>query len=93
MACDAANTDWCIFTLTDSAPPNDVDTDDWQSLGAVEHGGLDQSPCGHGQGGFYCEVQDLNGNTLSISPKPWKNGDNLVATGTEHTGNEWTKAN
>lgn len=92
MYCDfSAGDDWCIFALTDTAPPNDDYPDeDWQAIGAVEHAGTDLSPCGHNQGGFYCEVQDLNGDTLTSSPKPWKNGDQLVATGTAHTGDDWT---
>jgi hypothetical protein len=95
MTCDfSAGDDWCIFALTEAAPPNvDYPDEDWQAIGAVEHAGTDLSPCGHNQGGFYCEVQDLNDITLiSSCPAPWKNGDKLVATDTEHTGDDWTYA-
>merc|ERR1719186_1267905 len=79
-SCDfTSSSDLCIFSLSSSAP------DDWKALGAVEHG-TTVSPCKDGN----CQVQDLNGDALTLSPKPWKNGDNIVATTTTNTGDTRT---
>merc|ERR1719150_835124 len=75
--------DECIFDLTGQAPS------DWQDIGAVEHN-TDFSPCGFNNGGSVCQVVDYNGKAHTLSPKPWQNGDDIVVTGVEQTGDAWT---
>ena len=79
----AAGSSQCVFGLTCSAPA------EWLALGAVEHN-MAPSPCGHNQGGATCEIQNATGTSLSLSPKPWQNGDDIKVVTTAQTGTPGT---
>jgi hypothetical protein len=64
----------CIYTCTDTAP--------WVVDGSDTCVAHDLVDCADG----LCKIVNAAGNTLNLSPKPWTNGDNLVATDTAQTG-------
>ena len=81
--CDAtalATDNKCIFALTDTAPT------DWVTP-AQKHD-IDRDV---GEN-FYRGVQSYTGDMLSVSPKPWVNGDVLVGTEPDAavTGDDWS---
>ena len=68
----------CIFELTGSQPADwiqePVTHDLDRTVGEI----------------FYRGVQSYTGDMLSVSPKPWVNGDVLVGTTDPVTGDEWS---
>jgi len=77
-----ASDNQCIMALTGAQP------DDWVTP-AIPH------DINHDVGAdFYRGVQSYTGDMLSVSPKPWVNGDTLVATAEDNaiTGNGWSYA-
>ena len=67
----------CIFTLTGDQP------DDWVP---IEKHDVDISVGAD----FYRGVQSYTGTMLSVSPKPWVNGDKLVGSSTKIEGDDWS---
>lgn len=77
-ACNTAQlASWCEFAITSEAPA------EWneQLGGLVEH----DVDVGVGVPG-HRKVVDIDGNTLPVTPKPWTNGDVLVASDAAVTG-------
>lgn len=73
------NDNVCTFELTESAP------DDWVTP-AQPHD-IDRTV----GDAFYRGVMSYTGDMLSVSPKPWVNGDVLVGTAPDMiTGDEWS---
>lgn len=79
--CDAeilAADNQCIFALTGDQP------EDWVQEPVLHD--LDRTVGDD----FYRGVQSYTGDMLSVSPKPWVNGDELVGTTTAVTGDDWS---
>ena len=72
-----ADDNQCIFTLTGEQP------DDWLP---VEEHNVDRTAGAD----FYRGVQSYAGLMLSVSPKPWANGDKLVGSSTKIEGDTWS---
>ena len=81
--CDAsklASDNQCIFALSGSQP------DDWTTTGAVPHN-LDRNVGAD----FYRGIQKNDGSMITkVNPKPWANGDVLVATDDPVTEDLWS---
>merc|ERR1711997_306018 len=75
-----ANNNQCIFAYTGAQP------EDW--LPEVEEHNVDPSVGAD----FYRGIQSYNGVMLSVSPKPWVNGDILVGSSTKIESDNWTGA-
>ena len=79
-ACDAGelvDNNECIFVLTDTVP------EDWIQEPVLHN--VDRAV-----GANFCRgVQSYAGVMLSVSPKPWVNGDVLVASTEAVTGDNW----
>jgi len=73
-----ANNNQCIFAYTGAQP------EDW--LPAVEEHNV-TTDVGDD---FYRGIQSYDGKMLSVSPKPWVNGDTLVESSTKIEGDNWT---
>ena len=72
-----ADDNQCIFALTGTQP------DDWVTP-AIPHD-VDRTV-----GADFCRgVQSYAGTMLSVSPKPWVNGDELVGSTSKITGDDW----
>jgi len=74
--CDFDANGQCIFALSGNEP------DSWTSL--VEHT-IDRS----GEN-YKRKVVDSAGLQLSVTPKPWTNGDDVITSATDITGDDWS---
>ena len=73
-----ADDNQCIFDLTEDAPAA------WGGETILHNLDRTVGP------DFYRGVESLAGDMLSVSPKPWVNGDELVGTTDAITGDQWS---